>query len=158
MNIISYTKDVPAIRIVFAGLALLSGIYGVINGRPSSLIILCLGAYFLSTEGSEINLTNKTYRTIRSLFGIKIGKWQHIPEFEYVSVFRTSETQRVNGMAATAEVKDAVILLNVFYNSNKHITFYKTKDKADAFQVAGHIALALGIDILDATERDKKWL
>ncbi|MCO6148713.1 hypothetical protein [Flavobacterium sp. NRK1] len=48
-------------------------------------------------------------------------------------------------------------MLNLFYG-NKHITFYKTNDKADAFKVAEHFKLALKIDILDATGEEKIWL
>ena len=109
-------------------------------------------------EGSEIDLDNKTYRTVQSLFGIKFGTWKPIPAFEYVSVFRTHETQQVNVTSASARIKSQVILLNMFYDKNKHITFYKTNDVNDAFKVAQHFKLALGVDILDATEREKKWL
>ena len=49
-------------------------------------------------------------------------------------------------------------MLNLFYGGNKKITFYKTDNKTDAFKVAEHFKLALDIDILDATESEKKWL
>jgi hypothetical protein len=48
--------------------------------------------------------------------------------------------------------------VNLFYNRNKHITFYKTNDKKAAFDVAQHFKEVLGIDILDATATEKKWL
>ena len=87
-----------------------------------------------------------------------MGKWKPIPDFEYVSVFRTRESQTVNVITANATTSSEVILLNLFYNRNKHITFYKTDNKEDAFKVAGHFKLAFDIDVLDATEREKKWL
>ncbi|MFY8181481.1 MAG: hypothetical protein ACOVLG_06870 [Flavobacterium sp.] len=49
-------------------------------------------------------------------------------------------------------------MLNLFYNGNKHITFYKTHDKNDAFKVAEKFKLIFNIDVLDATESEKKWL
>jgi hypothetical protein len=159
MNIITYVKKVPVIKIILGGLALLIVVYGVFLGNLKTIAIpLALGLYMVTTEGSEINLTNKTYRTITSFFGIHFGKWKPCPEFEYVSVFKTSESQTVTIVTASATSKNDVILLNLFYNGNKHITFYKTTDKADAFKVAEHFKLALGVDILDATEREKKWL
>ncbi len=36
--------------------------------------------------------------------------------------------------------------------------FYKTTDKTQAFEVAEHFKLALEIDVLDATESEKRWL
>ncbi len=121
-------------------------------------VLIALGLGLTTKEGSQINLTDKTYRVIKSVAGIEMGKWKPIPDFEYVSVFRTRESQTVNVITATATTSSEVILLNLFYNRNKHITFYKTDNKEDAFKVADHFKLAFDIDILDATEKEKKWL
>ncbi len=130
----------------------------VITGSLMALIFVVIGLGLNVAEGSEIDLSSKTYRTIHSLFGIKVGKWIPIPEFEYVSVFKTKESQTVRVVTAETTQKYDIILVNLFYNRNKHITFYKTDNKKDAFDVADHFKLALGIDILDATEKEKKWL
>ena len=121
-------------------------------------VFIAFGVNFISTTGSQINLTNKTYRKITSLFGIHFGTWKPCPEFEYVSVFKTNESQTVNFITATATSSESIILLNLFYNTNRHITFYKTTDKTDAFKVAEHFKMVFHIDVLDATEKEKKWL
>src|SRR5574343_634680 len=122
-------------------------------------IVLIIGINLISTEGSEINLENKTYRTVKSIFGINFGKWKPCPKFEYVSVFKTKEATEVSAYGATiGTFKNDIIVLNLFYKGNKHITFYKTDDKIDAFKVAEHFKLTLDIDILDATESESKWL
>lgn len=120
--------------------------------------MIVLGIGLNTKDGSEINLSVKQYRTIKSVFGITIGNWKPLPEFEYVSVFRTKENQTVRVVTAEATSSSEIILLNLFYNRNKHITFYKTDNKEDAFKVAEHFKLALDIDILDATENKKRWL
>lgn len=89
---------------------------------------------------------------------LRLGKWLPIPNFEYVSVFRTKESQTVRVVTAETTQKYEIIQVNLFYNRNKHMTFYKTVNKEDAFEVANHFKLALNIDILDATETEKKWL
>ena len=61
-------------------------------------------------------------------------------------------------VTAQATVQNDIILLNLFYNKNKHITFYKTHDKSDAFLVAEKFKSIFNIDILDATGKNKKWL
>jgi len=159
MSKIIYLKEVPFFKklfgIVLSVLAI--GIF-VTSNILFGLIFLAIGVNLILTEGSEIDLENKTYRTVKSIFGINFGKWQPCPKFEYVSVFRTKETQRVNVVTATTAFTNEIILLNLFYNGNKKITFYKTDNKSDAFKVAEHFKLALDIDILDATESEKKWL
>jgi len=158
-NIITYLKDVNPVKRCLAILLAVLGLYNLIFWQSlSSIGPLVVSAYLFSRQGSEIDLDSKTYRTITSLFGIKFGQWKPIPKFEYVSVFKTNEIQQVNVASASARVKSQVILLNLFYEGNKHVTFYKTTNTEDAFKVAKHFQLALDIDILDATEREKKWL
>lgn len=159
MSKIIYLKDVPFFKKLFGIILGILGIGTLITGNILfGLIALAIGVNLILTEGSEIDLENKTYRTVKSIFGINFGSWEPCPKFEYVSVFRTKETQRVNVVTATTAFTSEIILLNLFYNGNKNITFYKTEDKNDAFKVAEHFKLALDIDILDATESEKKWL
>ncbi|KGO92808.1 hypothetical protein Q767_15285 [Flavobacterium enshiense DK69] len=147
-------KKILAIALIFAGF----GIF-VMSNIFVGLMILIIGLNLISTEGAEINLTDKTFRNIKSIFGLKFGKWKPCPEFEYVSVFKAKESTQISAYGATmGTFKTDIIMLNVFYKGNKHITFYKTDDKNDAFEVAEHFKLALDIDILDATTDEKRWL
>ena len=159
MSKIIYLKNVPIFKKIFGITIGIFGIGTLLTGNIIfAFITLAIGVNLILTEGSEIDLENKLYRTVKSIFGINIGKWKKCPKFEYVSVFKTKETQRVNVVTATTAFTSEIILLNLFYNGNKNITFYKTDNKDDAFKVAEHFKLALDIDILDATENEKKWL
>ena len=158
-SIISYKKSIPFVKRFFGTvLAVLGLIMFFITGTIMSLIFIVIGLGLNVAEGSEINLSAKTYRTIHELFGLKFGNWKPIPNFEYISVFRTKESQTVRVVSAETTQKYDVILVNLFYDRNKHITFYKTNDKVKAFDVANHFKEALEIDVLDATEKEKKWL
>jgi hypothetical protein len=158
-DIITYTKKIPVIKGVF-GVSLL--IFGAIIFLAGiwlmGLISIAFGLNLISTEGSQINFITKQYRSIKSIAGIHIGRWKACPEFDYVSVFRTQENQTINVVTATTTITNSVILLNLFYCGNRHITFYKTNNKSDEFKVAKHFALVFTIDILDSTEREKQWL
>ena len=159
MKTIIYLKEVPFFK-KFFGITL--GIFGLISFLTGYVvfgaIFFMLGINFILTEGIEINLESKTYRTVKSIFGKNVGKWQPYPEFEYVSVFKTKESQRINVVTATTSITSDIILLNLFCKGNKYFTVYKSTDKEDAFKVAEHLKLALDIDILDATGSEKKWL
>jgi hypothetical protein len=159
MNIITYVKDIPLMKKVF-GFALISfGLAGIIGGSLLfGVIFISLGSGMMLTEGAQINITTRRYRKIKSIFGLEFGTWEPYPDFEYVSVFKTKESQTVNVVTASATSTSDIILLNLFYNRNKHVTVYKTNSIDDAFKVAEHLKLALKIDVLDATTREKKWL
>jgi len=160
MSTIIYLKDVPLFKKIlgfalsFLGLFVFFIFLNIIFGA----IFIVLGINLLMTEGAEINLETSTYRNVKSLFGSNFGKWKPCPEFEYVSVFKTKENQTVRVITAETTIQSNIILLNLFYQGNKHITFYKTQDKTDAFQVAEKFKSIFEIDILDATESEKRWL
>lgn len=158
-NIISYTGNIPFVKRFFGiSFFLLGVIMFVLTGSLFTFIFIAIGLGLNIADGTDINLTNKSIRSFQSLFGIKYGKWKQIPNFEYVSVFKTNESQTIRVVTAETTLNSSVFLVNLFYNRNKHITFYKTTDKTKAFEVADHFKLALEIDVLDATEKEKKWL
>jgi hypothetical protein len=121
-------------------------------------VICGLSFFFIHTTGIEIDLENKKYRKVTAFFSLIFGKWLDLPEIEYVSVFKTSETTTIRALSAEANVKNEVIKVNLFYNTNQKIEAYNTDDIDDAFKKAKQIAIVLDIDILDATERETKWL
>lgn len=159
MNIISYQKEIPFFkRFIGVAFASLGFLMLILTGSLMALIFIVIGLGLNVAEGSDINLETKQFRTFHKLFNFKIGKWMPIPNFEYVSVFKTIESQTIRVVTAETTHTYDIILVNLFYNRNKHITFFKTNNKKEAFEVAEHFKLALDIDILDATESEKKWL
>lgn len=156
---ITYLKPISFFKKFFGAVVFVFAFYVVVyQNILVGFFMMSFAVYLSSTEGSQIDLGAKTYRNIWSLFAIHIGQWKPIPKFEYISVFKGRQKQRVNTLGASTTFTDEVYLINLFYERNKHKTFYRTFDKADAFEVAKHFKLALGIDILDATEREQKWL
>lgn len=159
METICYIKKVPFVKQLFGfSLIILAFLGFFTTGNIFSVIFLAIGCFLIVSEGSEIDLENKKFRKVNFFLGIKFGSWQALPDFEYVSVFKTKQSQRVNYITATTNFTNDVILLNLFDSRNKYITFYQTEDKDDAFKVGSHFKLALGIDILDATGAEKIWL
>lgn len=151
-------KKVPILKLVFGFVLICFGIHGAIFNHVFSLILSGIGVFLALTQGSEINLATKEYREIFSIFGIVFGKWKTLPALEYVSVFKTKENSRVQGLGASANFSNPIIKLNLFYNTNRKIEAYSTEDEEDAFKVARYLADVLQIDILDATTRETKWL
>ena len=121
-------------------------------------IICGLSFFFVHTTGIEIDLENKKYRNVIAFFSLNFGKWQPLPEIEYISVFKTVESTVLRAATAETVVKNDIIKVNLFYQNNRRIEAYVTQDMEDAFKKAKEIATILNVDILDATERESKWL
>ena len=158
-NNIIYLKKVPFPKMFFGFVIMLAGLVVMFSGNlVFGAIFAVIGLNLISTEGSEINFIDKKYRTIKSVLGIHFGTWKDCPKFEYVSVFKTKESNTIRVITAETTIQSDIILLNLFYANNKYITFYKTDDKEDAFKVANHFNLIFDIYILDATESESKWI
>ena len=151
-------KKVPIIKLVFGFVLICIGINGAIFTNIFSIVVSGIGVFLVLTQGSEINLETKRYREFHSVFGVDFGAWKDLPDLEYVSVFKTKENSRVQAMGASANFSNPIIKLHLFYHTNQKIEAYITEDKEEAFKVAKHLANVLHIDVLDATERESKWL
>lgn len=142
---------------IVGSLALIIGVYTILTDIKG-LVPLFIGIYLLIQDGVELDYENKTYRRVKSFLGLTVGKWQPLPEIEYVSVFKTTETTTVWAASASANVSSSVVKINLFYNTNQKIEVYDSKNLDEAFSTAKQIASALEVDVLDATSRDTKWL
>ena len=155
---IRHLQPIASIKVVFSIILSLFAIYLFFQGTMFGIILLGAALKLSLREGFELNLDDNRYRKIYSLFALNFGLWKNLPKIEYVSIFKTIKKSRARVIAAEANLGFEVYKLNLFYLKNKHIEAYISDDMDDAFQTAKHIALALNIDILDATKSEKNWL
>jgi hypothetical protein len=155
---IRHLQPVANIKIIFAIILSLLAVYLFFSGTLFGIILLGAALKLSLREGFELNLEERTYRNIYSIFAVNLGFWKKLPEVEYVSVFKTKKNSRARVITAEANLGFEVFKLNLFYNRNQHIEVYVSNEKEDAFSVAKHIATFLELDILDATTPDKEWI
>jgi len=155
---LQHLRKVPTMKLIFGLVLFFLGIVGALTNNVFNLVLSGIGVFLMQREGSQIDLASKRYREIRSIMGINIGKWKDLPNVEYVTVFKTNESKRVQAMGASTNFSNQIFKLNLFYNKNKKIEAYITDDFNDAFENAKYIAQVLNIKILDATERESKWI
>lgn len=155
---IKHLQPVSPFKIIFGIFLALVALYVFYSGSLLGLILLGAALKLLFIKGFELDLNFNRYRKIYWLAGISIGNWKQLPKIEYVSIFKTIKKSRLRVITAEANMGSEVYKLNLFYDSNKHIEAYITEESADAFKVAQHIASELGIDIMDATQMENKWL
>ncbi len=89
---------------------------------------------------------------------IRFGIWKHLPQIDYISVFRQAWSADSDGDGVN-EVKGFKYDVNVWYNGTKHFTIYSDRDMGQCYAVAMRMAVRLDIDLLDATvPNDHKWI
>lgn len=157
MNKFIFKRKLPIWKMTLGTLALVTGVISLFSSFKG-FILIGMGVYLLLIEGSEFDFKNNKYREVKSILGISFGKWKPIPDIEYVSVFRTNEATTLRSRTAEANVSNEIIKLNLFYNTNQKIEAYNTYRIDDAFKKAHELASLLNVNILDATERESKWL
>lgn len=155
---IRHLQPVSNIKIIFAIILSLFAVYLFFAGTLFGIILLGAALKLSLREGFELNLEERKYRNVYSIFAINFGFWKKLPEIEYVSVFKTIKNSRARVITAEANLGFEVFKLNLFYNKNQHIEAYVSDDKEDAFTIAKHIAIVLELDILDATTPEKEWI
>lgn len=159
-TLIQYDRKLPVWKVIIGFAFIFMSIYFFIEGTIfTGLWLLMLSFVLMRTDGSEIDLQSKKYRKTHSFLGLKVGQWKTLIDPMYVSIFLTKEDVSVRALSAETTNSKDIIMLNLFYNKNKHFTIYHTNNLNDAFDVASHIADALIIDILDATEKGNfQWV
>jgi hypothetical protein len=143
---------------IFGILLICVGINVIIFTDMTGFIAVGVGLFLIKKDGIELNLESKKYRELISFAGLNFGKWKAVPEFEYVSIFKTSENIRVRVVVAEANLKDMIYKVNLFYNRNKYITAYKTNDIDEAMKIGIEVGRVFQMDVLDATTPNQKWL
>jgi len=127
---IRHLQPVANIKIIFAIILSLISVYLFFAGTLFGIILLG-GALKLSLrEGFELNLEDKKYRNVYSIFAINFGFWKKLPDIEYISVFKTIKNSRSRVITAEATLGFEVFKVNMFstrINILKRILVMKLK-------------------------------
>lgn len=125
-----------------------------------SFLILTLIAVviFIAKKGITISPSLQQYRYFFGLLKFRFGKWQTLPEFESISIFRArkSQTSTIASQSSTAYFSE--IEVNLIYNTSRKLTVYITDKYDAALEKARYFESLFKLPIFDATEREGKWL
>lgn len=100
----------------------------------------------------------KRYKNEYAVGPVKAGKWKHLPNIEYVSVFRQLWSSDNDGDGVTDKTGYRYDV-NIWHDTSKHFTIYTSHELEMAFEMAKHIAVKLNVDLLDATKpNDYSWV
>lgn len=106
------------------------------------------GLGFCVVTDIVFDLKKKTYKIQYCVGPIRVGKWNRLPEIEYVSVFRQ-----------LLKNEEYIFEVNLWYDKNRHFNIYKNLELDITFEFGKHVSEILEVDLLDATvPNDFKWV
>ncbi|MDX1463345.1 MAG: hypothetical protein R3359_09825 [Marinirhabdus sp.] len=114
--------------------------------RSLDLVVLLIGVgvKFSMINDYLFDLENNQFRVIHNIGLIRWGKWRNLKSIDYISVFQK---------------KEGLYLVNLWYNTNKHITITGSHKLDAAMEMGGTISKQLHIDLLDASDpHNTKWV
>lgn len=113
---------------------------------------------FMLHSGIEINFKEKLYRNVSIIGPQYFGRWEPLPELEYVSLFRTNLTHSATGLSGVSvSQKSSIVQVSLVSEGNKRIKVFEGKDMTVAVEKAKEFSKELNIDIWDATIRPADW-
>jgi hypothetical protein len=127
---------------------------------PFSSIVMGLGSIgvFAYQSGIQINLKERKYRMV-SIFGSQMfGKWEELPELDYVSLFKTNITFSTSSLTtASISQTDTYIQVNLITTKKKKIKAFESKVADEALAKAKQLSKELDLEIWNATINPADW-
>lgn len=97
-----------------------------------------------------VDLEKRLYKVEESLIGIfKWGQFKPLPELNYVLVFR-SFYAKCEACSLDEHESDTFFQVSLVHHNNRRIITHETKDKAEAFLIAGKLSEGLKLNIKDS--------
>jgi hypothetical protein len=113
-----------------------------------AIILLPTALAFSIVRDWYFDLDNHRYKIEYCLGPVRFGKWQNLPEIQYVSIFKQLK-----------ENDDYVYETNLWYKKNKHFNILESDNIEAVFEMGKRVAKILNVKLLDATVPNSyKWI
>ena len=158
-----YTHKIEALfpfQFVFLGyIGIVAGIYLLVVLNFWGLLLLLASTFVsFSFAAIQIDFDNNSYREYYGIFYLKFGKWNILPEIQYVTVFndRFVQEMHVASISGTQTIKD--VKINLVVAKNSYISIGKFKSKSEAMKAGRLLAISLKTKLLDYTGAQPEWV
>lgn len=153
-----YTKidSIKGLMIAFSVI----GLYYVVYYSLFASVFLLISAYsFFTCYGIVLDVENKRYKKVLFFRNKAKGRWNDLPEINYVSIFNTTVVSTSHSLSYNCiELKKQVLIINLVYDKNTRLSVFETTNYDEALGKARYIANSLQLPIYDASMRGGKWL
>ena len=144
---------------MFGFISIALGVYLLINSNWFGALAVVIGfVLYFAVTGIQIDLENSLYRQFFGLFNVRYGKWIKMPRIAYITVFFEQYSQRgsVGSIDSTSKFRKANVDLVV--EKNQKLEAGSFNGKQEAMNVAGILAKAMKVKLLDYTEKEPRWV
>ena len=129
------------------------GALGIMQLYPLWSLILFLASVFVivSSEGTEINTTNNTFREYTSYMFIKSGKFNRFPPIEKIYITKGKETQIMHTAHTNHSSTFESIVHNGYlkFSTGEKIHLLRTKNKDRLIEKLALLSKGLKVEIVD---------
>ena len=123
-----------------------------------ALTAFIFGLRFSMINNIYFDFEKRLYNIEYAVGPVRIGKWEHLPNIEYICVFRQGWSKDSDGDGMT-DASGYSYDVNVWHDRSKHFTIYSSDEREPSYELAKHLAIKLDVDFLDATiPNEKKWV
>jgi len=129
------------------------GAFGILQPYPLWALILFLGCGLVlsAAEGTEINISNSTYREYTSYLFFKSGKFDQLPPIEKIFITKGKETQQMHTVYTNHSATFDSIVYNGYlkFSSGEKIHLLRTKNKDRLMAQLAPLRDGIKTDIVD---------
>ena len=144
---------------MFGFVLIILGAYLIFITNWFGLIALAVGfALFFATVGIQIDFNKNLRREFFGLAGYKVGKWESLPEIDYVTIFHEHYAQRGSVVTIDSTNKFSKVKVSLIVSQTERYDggFFNSKD--EAMETGKMIAKKLNTKLLDYTTREPEWV
>jgi len=117
-----------------------------------AVFMMVLGLRFSVVTSICFDMKERRYKKEYRVGPVRVGKWEQLPDIDYVSIFKQAVT-------LPGEDDGHVFNVNVWYGHNQHFTIYTKPELKPAYDMALYIASRTRVELLDATDSQNKiWI
>jgi hypothetical protein len=152
-------KYFPPQFVYLSYLLIAFSLYSSWENSPYNLFILLPATVIIfSFVGNQINIEGRLYRSFFSVVGLKFGKWENLSDLEYLTIYpeKQSQTMSVSSISRGSESLHFNLDLVFAEQEKKNIGTFESKEKA--LEKGKLLAQNLNVKLLDASEREQKWI
>ncbi len=148
----------PQFRYVGFVLLIAGGIMLISENLFGIGFILIGPAFFLLKTGIRINFENRSFQEYKGVLGMYFGKWEKLPEIEYVTVYQETESQGMNVQSISGENNDTHFNTDLIFPEPHRLKVISFPDKTAAMEAGKVLAEKLHTRLLDYTSEDPVWM
>jgi hypothetical protein len=137
----------------------ITGIIILINRNLFGIGFLVIGpAFFLLKTGIRINFDDRAFQEYRGVLGLYFGRWEKLPEIEYVTVYQETESEEMNVQSISSANIDTHFNTDLIFAEPHRLKVISFPEKTAAMEAGKVLAEKLNARLLDYTSEEPVWM